>query len=327
MATVDFKTSSFDFVIENFKDWALNPKAAYINGPSVTISGCSKAMNIQALTIGYSLTKKIHFYVMYSQSANFKTELCLCVGKKEVYLERSKIAPASYIEHGPPWFLPSEDLLQTPEKFLDKGRARIRVYYIGDPNSLQDDKEVCQLAKDFGTAFLSPKFSDVLLVCDSSEIHAHKVILASRSKYFEAMFSHQETRESLTNRVDIEDISTEALKSMVKFIYTNSVADDEITTDLLTAADKYDIGPLFQRCVDNLSEKVLPETAVSYFLSAHLHGAEELKQKCLKLIIDNYKTLKEKKELDDVVKNYPEVMMEILDFSCATVEELKKSKA
>jgi len=44
--------------------------------------------------------------------------------------------------------------------------------------------------RDFLNLLNEPEFSDVTLMVEGKQIYAHQVILASRSTYFEALFTH-----------------------------------------------------------------------------------------------------------------------------------------
>src|SRR5699024_5992251 len=95
----------------------------------------------------------------------------------------------------------------------------------------------------------SGTLSDVILcICSTDEgseepvlekeIKAHKLILASRSPVFAAMFEH-ELEESKQNRVVITDIKPEVAESMVRYIYAGKVDSFELyAMELLEAADK-----------------------------------------------------------------------------------------
>ena len=95
----------------------------------------------------------------------------------------------------------------------------------------------------------SGTLSDVVLcICSTDEdseepvlekeIKAHKLILASRSPVFAAMFEH-ELEESKQNRVVITDIKPEVAEAMVRYIYAGKVDSFELyAMELLEAADK-----------------------------------------------------------------------------------------
>ena len=61
---------------------------------------------------------------------------------------------------------------------------------------------------------------------------------------FAAMFSHRDTAEDKTNRVEIADVDEDSLEQLLRFIYTDKIEEANLTTlacGLLTAADKYNV--------------------------------------------------------------------------------------
>ncbi len=70
----------------------------------------------------------------------------------------------------------------------------------------------------------SGEFSDVTLVVgqpeqNKKELKVHRFLLSAFSPVFAAMFSHTETKEALEKRVVIEDLSTEAMERLLRYIY------------------------------------------------------------------------------------------------------------
>jgi len=68
---------------------------------------------------------------------------------------------------------------------------------------------------------------DVLLKAAGSEIPAHRVVLASASPYFFAMFTG-ELSESRQTVVTMREIDSHALQLLVQYVYT---AEIEVTED------------------------------------------------------------------------------------------------
>ena len=51
--------------------------------------------------------------------------------------------------------------------------------------------------------------------------------VSSRSRVFEAMFTHKNTTESQTGRVEINDVGGETIEKMLRFIYSDKVEKEE----------------------------------------------------------------------------------------------------
>jgi BTB/POZ domain-containing protein 9 len=82
--------------------------------------------------------------------------------------------------------------------------------------------DVSKLCEDISSLYLNEKFSDVVLVVDGEKLHAHKAILAVRSEYFEALL-YDGTQDLKQSEVAITDVSSEAFKKLLKFIYTGTI--------------------------------------------------------------------------------------------------------
>ena len=96
----------------------------------------------------------------------------------------------------------------------------------------------CRLSDDMNNLFENPNFSDVTLTCGNREFKMHKAILASRSAVFNAMFEHQ-MLEGKSNRVQIEDVDSDVMTEVLRFIYTGKINNiDKMADLLLPAADK-----------------------------------------------------------------------------------------
>ncbi|CAM0878008.1 unnamed protein product [Alopecurus aequalis] len=96
-----------------------------------------------------------------------------------------------------------------------------------------------------------PETSDVTFVVEDTEILAHRLVLAMRSRVFTAeLLGHM--RESTTSRVQIDDMSASTFRAMVRFIYSDEFPvklsngvdvesgskRESMARDLLVAADR-----------------------------------------------------------------------------------------
>ena len=113
------------------------------------------------------------------------------------------------------------------------------------------------------------KHSDVTINVTGQQFRAHKVILATRSPVFAAMFEHP-SKENMTGIVDIADIEVNVFKELLRYIYTGQVPSlrmDEVAAGLLAAADKYLLMVnLKKACGDHLIKQMSPENCVQLLL-------------------------------------------------------------
>ncbi|XP_065676838.1 kelch-like protein 12 isoform X1 [Hydra vulgaris] len=80
-------------------------------------------------------------------------------------------------------------------------------------------------------------FCDVILRLDGHEFSAHKIILASCSDYFYAMFNGN-MKESKEKIIEINSVSLDVMKLVLNFIYTGSIQlSNDNVEDVLQAAN------------------------------------------------------------------------------------------
>jgi speckle-type POZ protein len=125
------------------------------------------------------------------------------------------------------------------------------------------------------------QFSDFTLNVHGRQFQAHKCILASSSKVFEAMFKHP-TKEKMTNQVVIEDIQPEVFHELLRFIYTGRLTSTTMETmaaRLFAAADKYLLDQLKSECESHLRRQMSADNCLELLLlNDQIHPADDLKQ-------------------------------------------------
>jgi speckle-type POZ protein len=139
-----------------------------------------------------------------------------------------------------------------------------------------------QLVTQQERLFEDMQFSDVTLNVHGRQFEAHKCILVSSSKVFEAMFNHP-TKEKMTNQVVIEDIQPEVFHELLRFIYTGRLTSTTMETmaaRLFAAADKYLLDQLKSECESHLLRQMSAENCMELLLlsSDQIHPADDLKQ-------------------------------------------------
>lgn len=131
------------------------------------------------------------------------------------------------------------------------------------------------LSKRFGALLISEKYTDCCFIIDPEApiINCHKLILASASPVFEAMFfgsyvqnqrrGNGEIEDEINDRgcVHIKDVSENAFKTMIYFIYTNQLSQIESLSiydliEVFYCSEKYLLMDLVQITVDELSRRL-----------------------------------------------------------------------
>ncbi|KAL8481940.1 hypothetical protein ACS0TY_027634 [Phlomoides rotata] len=170
----------------------------------------------------------------------------------------------------------------------------------------------------------TPCFSDVVLVatgspdsddlqCSSPSIPAHRAVLTSRSPVFRAMLEN-EMEESLSGTIKISDVSYDALRAFINYLYTAEASlDEHMACDLLVLAEKYQVKHLKTYCEKYLMSKLNWENSLPYYAFAHQHGAKSLLDAALSLILDNMDKLSKREEYLELVEKDPRVVVEIYE--------------
>ncbi|XP_062405495.1 kelch-like protein 3 isoform X1 [Sardina pilchardus] len=117
---------------------------------------------------------------------------------------------------------------------------------------------------------------DVLLVAGEVEVPAHKVVLASCSPYFCAMFTG-DMSESKAQRVEIRDVDGLTLSCLVEYIYTAEVqvSEDNVQV-LLPAASLLQLMDVRQVCCEFLQAQLHPSNCLGIRAFADLHTCTAL---------------------------------------------------
>ncbi|KAL7293617.1 hypothetical protein TKK_0012702 [Trichogramma kaykai] len=149
--------------------------------------------------------------------------------------------------------------------------------------------KVLVLKCNFNWLFLNKNFSDVILkTACGKEIPAHTGVLSIASSVFKDMFN----RNMLENRsksVNLIDVSYEAAVELLRYIYTGVVETQEfsLTSELLTAADEYQIEELKNECEEILISSLSIENVVKALKIADKCSVKHLKKEAVDFIKRN----------------------------------------
>jgi len=92
------------------------------------------------------------------------------------------------------------------------------------------------------------EFSDITLMVEGKPIYCHQVILASRSNYFEASFSH-DFAEKEQRVATYNDVPYDFFMMFLRHIYCDTVkVESKYIYDLLSLADRFNVPSFKKRC-------------------------------------------------------------------------------
>ncbi|KAH7524572.1 BTB/POZ domain-containing protein At4g08455 [Ziziphus jujuba] len=165
-----------------------------------------------------------------------------------------------------------------------------------------------------------PCFSDIVLVASEDAtggsavpVPAHKAVLVSRSPVFRAMLEN-EMEESLSGTIKIGDVSYDALRAFVNYLYTaEACLDEHMACELLVLAEKYQVKHLKAYCEKFLVSKLNWDNSVMNYAFAHQHNAKHMLDAALSLITDNMDKLTKREEYMELVEKDPRLVVEIYE--------------
>jgi speckle-type POZ protein len=106
------------------------------------------------------------------------------------------------------------------------------------------------------------------------------------------MFSHPTLQETKENCVQIDDTDPTTFQAFISYCYTGMVDGlDALADRLYTLSDKYQVQPLRQMCIDNLSGRLELESAAELLAIAFERDIALLKSQCIAFVSRNYKAV------------------------------------
>jgi len=145
-----------------------------------------------------------------------------------------------------------------------------------------------------------------------------KAILMWQSKVFERMFNSG-MKESLENKVTIENISPTIMECFIKFLYLGKLDNlADLAKDLFILADKYEVKELREECINHLSSGFNKENSLERLQLAFMHNDEVIKQAVLAYVCDkesegNFNYIMKTEDWKQFAIEYKELTDEITD--------------
>ncbi|KAG5671238.1 hypothetical protein PVAND_001447 [Polypedilum vanderplanki] len=133
--------------------------------------------------------------------------------------------------------------------------------------------------------FNSYSFSDIQIVSSDGKVFpAHRNILAGRSSVFKAMLLTDMIEKKL-NKIEVEDIDSETMLELLRFIYTEEAQNlCGVAHKLIYAAEKYDLPDLKLICVSYMTNMISQENIFETFGTAIRFNEEKLLDECMDFV-------------------------------------------
>ena len=169
------------------------------------------------------------------------------------------------------------------------------------------NSEIQNLKNNFaGQLHDEKEFVDVKIVCNEKTFDGHKAVLSCRSEVFKTIIRNKSLTEKQAAVMEINenDFNYETMEQVLFYFYHGNVKDDEmIDTDLLRAADKYEVVGLLHICAEYLESNLDFDNALDVLVAAELTNQKALFESAATFVRENpgkmnktgaYKEMREK---------------------------------
>uniref|UniRef100_A0A3Q2UGM4 Si:ch211-256e16.3 n=3 Tax=Fundulus heteroclitus TaxID=8078 RepID=A0A3Q2UGM4_FUNHE len=143
---------------------------------------------------------------------------------------------------------------------------------------------------------LNKAFCDVTLCCGGQEFPCHRIVLASFSSYFQAMFS-ADLLESKQERVAINGVEPQMIGNLVTYAYTSGVLITKTNVQaLLAAANLLDVIAVREACCRFMERQMDETNCVGIHCFAEAHSCKVLEKHSMEYILENFSTVSQQEE-------------------------------
>ncbi|CAJ0946921.1 unnamed protein product [Ranitomeya imitator] len=157
---------------------------------------------------------------------------------------------------------------------------------------------------------------DIVLQVGDVKIHAHKVVLASISPYFKAMFTGN-LSEKENSQVEFQCVDEAALQAIIEYAYTGTVfISQETVESLLPAANLLQIKLVLKECCAFLESQLDVGNCIGIARFAETYGCHELYLAANKFICQNFEDVCQTEEFFELTNSE---LHEIMSNDCLNV--------
>ena len=126
------------------------------------------------------------------------------------------------------------------------------------------------------------------------------------------MFTNNSMVESNSGEVEIVDVSADVMELLLRYMYYDDVAKENITCDLLIAADKYNVETLVCICVRHLAENLTNENVINVMIAGYMCNKRLLLESASRFAFENRGHLVTSQDWNDLKKENPRMAANIL---------------
>ncbi|PIO31775.1 hypothetical protein AB205_0190870 [Aquarana catesbeiana] len=157
-------------------------------------------------------------------------------------------------------------------------------------NELRLGQQLCDVT-------LRVKYNDL-----QADFVAHKIVLASSSPVFRAMFTNG-LKECGMEVVSIEGIHPKVMERLLEFAYTASISvGEKCVIHVMNGAVMYQMDSVVKACCDFLIQQLDPSNAIGIASFAEQIGCQELHQKAREYIYMNFGEVSKQEEFFNLTR-------------------------
>ena len=120
--------------------------------------------------------------------------------------------------------------------------------------------------------------------------------------------------EGKSNELNIIDFDAVTVGNMLNFIYNEKLEETYITTELLLAADKYQVSSLVKECEKEFVDKLSIENAAKIWLTLHTVGTGLAKNRVMAFIANFWPAIQETECCKNITNQDSKLPLELLSY-------------
>ena len=153
--------------------------------------------------------------------------------------------------------------------------------------------------------FNNISYHDIQITIDNNIFYANKVILAASSQFFYDLLT-QNVKESMENKIEIEDLSvSEFLFVLLSFYCDNIVFNLDIMLNLLKSYDMFQVDLIIKdKLVSEIQKRITIDNVTKVYSYSKTYHFDKLNTVCLYIIKENFDAVIKSTKIEDLPKEY-----------------------
>jgi len=171
------------------------------------------------------------------------------------------------------------------------------------------DQPICCYRSQLNELRLNGEFVDMEIIVGPETFRVHRLAMAAKSDYFRTVMSSQ-LREARENRVIIEDVDPEIMRTVIEFCYTNEVSlNDNNFRQVLSAAFRFCMESLKDLCVEFIQPRMSPSNCTGLIHSFQLYSLKHLLDIAIGFCLENFDLIHKTPKFSDIEEHVWEILL------------------